>query len=355
MPRRDYYSVLGVKRSASSEEIKAAFRKLAKEYHPDRNPEDVDAGRRFHELVEAYECLSDPEERSRYDKLGPFYRSDGKPPSPQDLNDFVSDALGGIFRREKTKAGEDLRFQLEISLEEVASGTERTIELTRHATCTRCEGGGADPDGGRKHCDACDGTGKASGRRLFRSDCPRCDGRGYVITKHCEECNGKGRSEQRESIKVKVPAGVGTGQKLKVRDKGNAGELNGPAGDLYVLIHVADHPLFHRRGPDLICEVPVTIQEAALGTNLTVPTIDGTTTIRIPPGTQSGKVFRLTGRGLKKVGSSHQGDLHLKVIVEVPTELSAQARQALEALGSDLPPDAHPLRKAFEQHLSKRP
>jgi molecular chaperone DnaJ len=361
VPRRDYYAILGVKRSASQEDIKRAFRGLAKEYHPDKNPLDLDAETRFREIVEAYECLSDPTERSRYHKIGPLYRPDGKPPSTDDINNLVSDAVQTLFRRDKVdRRGEDLRYQLELRLEEVGSGSERTIEIERLAACERCSGDGAEPDGGKKLCDACGGSGKSQTRRLFRSDCPRCDGRGFTIVKRCVRCDGKGRADHRESIKVKVPAGVATGQKLKVRGKGNVGERGGPAGDLFVLVHVEDHALFQRRGADLICDVPLLLQEAALGVELVVPTLDGTTTIRIPPGTPSGKVFRLSGRGLPKLdgarnGKATRGDLHLRTAIEVPASVDPSGKAALESLGSRLGTEAYPLRKAFDAELRKRP
>jgi molecular chaperone DnaJ len=356
VPRRDYYAALGVKKSASPDEIKRAFRALAKEYHPDKNPDDLDAGRRFREIMEAYECLSDPQERARYDRIGPLYRPDGKPPSPDDINNLFSDAVQTLFRRDRAeRRGEDLRHPMELSLEEVATGSERTIELERLALCNRCGGEGADPDGGRKDCEACGATGKSSTRRLFRSDCPRCDGRGFVITRHCPRCEGKGRAAHREAIKVKVPPGVATGQKLKVRGKGNAGENGGPSGDLFVMIGVHEHKLFQRRGSDLICDVPLFLQEAALGAELAVPTLDGTTTIRIPPGTPSGKVFRLSGRGLPKLDAGARGDLHLRTVIEVPASLDPGARAALEALNTRLGRDAYPLRKAYDEQLRKRP
>ena len=361
MPRRDYYAILGVKRTASPDDIKRAFRGLAKEYHPDKNPLDLDAAARFREIVEAYECLSDPTERSRYDKIGPLYRPDGKPPTTDDINNLVQDAVQTLFRRDKAeRRGEDLKFQLELRLEEVGSGSERTIEIERLAECERCKGDGAEPEGGKKTCEACGGSGKSATRRLFRSDCPRCDGRGFTIVARCTQCEGKGREQHRDGIKVKVPPGVATGQKLKVRGKGNVGERGGPAGDLLVLVHVADHALFQRRGADLICDVPLLLQEAALGTELVVPTLDGTTTIRIPPGTPSGKVFRLSGRGLPKLGSGSngnaaRGDLHLRTAIEVPASVDPGAKAALESLGSRLGKDAYPLRTAFDAELRKRP
>ncbi|MFT4976519.1 MAG: molecular chaperone DnaJ, partial [Myxococcota bacterium] len=258
MARRDYYAVLGVDRDASADDIKRAFRALAMRYHPDRNPDDVDAERRFREAVEAYETVSDAEKRMRYDRLGPLYRADGKPPSPEDLRAAVSDALSGLFsKRRPDDPGEDLRYTLAVSLEEVAIGGERMVTLERQCQCKRCEGTGADPDGGRQSCDNCKGSGQLSGR-LFRSTCPRCDGMGFVNVKRCRKCEGGGRVVSQEKIKIKIPRGVSTGQKLRIRSRGNEARLSDRPGDLIVLISVEEHGLFRRRGTDLFCEAPLT-------------------------------------------------------------------------------------------------
>lgn len=356
MPRRDYYAVLGLKRTATTDEVKRAFRVLALKYHPDRNPDDVDADRRFREVAEAYEVLADAEERARYDRLGPLYRPDGRPPTPEDLSAYVNDALAGLFRRRgAAEKGEDLRHSLSVPLEEVAKGAEREISVLRNIRCKRCEGTGADPDGGRRKCEHCEGSGKSAQRRLFRSSCAHCDGRGFVTVKRCERCKGEGRHDANETLKVRIPPGVATGQKLKIRNKGHESRGEAPPGDLYLLIAVAEHPLFRRRGDDLICEVPVTWPEAALGAELTVPTLDGTTTIRLPPGTPSGKIFRLSGRGLPSLDQKRRrGDLHLKAVVEIPTTLSDQDREAVRALAERLKPAAFPQRAAFEEALRAR-
>jgi molecular chaperone DnaJ len=355
LARRDYYAVLGVEKDASADDIKKSFRALALQYHPDRNPEDVDAEQRFREIVEAYQTLSDAEERSRYDRLGPFYRPDGRPPTAEDLNAFLAETFTGLFRRRRAAGrGEDLRYTLTVSLEDVASGTERTVEVNRMGRCRRCEGTGGDPDEGRRACDACEGSGNASNRRLFRSSCPRCDGRGFVVVKRCSRCGGDGRHEQREQLRVRVPAGVATGQKLKLKGKGNDPADDGATGDLLVLVNVEDHPLFQRRGPDLYCEVPVLYTEAALGADLRVPTLKGSTRIRIPAGTPSGKLFRLSGRGLQGLGGRSQGDLHIKVVVEVPESLGPAERAAIEELAGRLQAQAHPRRSAYDQLIDER-
>ncbi|MFT5681083.1 MAG: molecular chaperone DnaJ [Myxococcota bacterium] len=352
--RRDYYAVLGVSRDASPDDIKKAFRALAMRYHPDRNPDDVDAARRFREAVEANETLSEPDKRQRYDRLGPLYRPDGKPPSPEDLKAAVSDALAGLFlKRRPEDPGEDLRYTLNVTLEEVAHGGERMVILERRIGCKRCKGAGAEPDG-RKKCDGCDGSGEAPGRRLFRSSCPRCDGMGFITITRCNRCDGAGRHDDKESLKLRIPRGVATGQKLRIRGRGNEARGGGRPGDLLVLISVGDHALFRRRGTDLFCEAPLLWTEAVLGSTLRVPTLEGVTTIRIPPGTTSGKVFRLAGRGLPAMKGGRRGDLHIKTRVEVPEKLPEAHRALLDQLAEVLGVDAHPLRAAYEAQLKER-
>ncbi|MCB9762299.1 MAG: molecular chaperone DnaJ [Alphaproteobacteria bacterium] len=348
MARRDYYNILGVKRSATPEEIKKAFRGLALRYHPDRNPDDLDAERRFREIVEAYECLSDPEKRAMYDRMGPFYKPDGRPLTPDELGELVTDALGSLFgKKPDDRPGEDLRYTLTVTLEEVGEGVERTIVVPRQVRCGRCKATGAHPDGGRQPCDACEGSGKSPTRRIFRTSCARCDGRGYILVKACDRCGGEGRHGSEEHLKVRVPPGVATGQKLKLRHKGNDGHGAGVPGDLLVLIEVAEHGLFRRRGADLLCEVPVSFPEAALGARVRVPTLTGPTTILVPPGTPSGKILRLTGRGLPRLDRKGRGDLHLRVLVEIPSRLSAQQRAAVESLSDLTDERSHPLRAAY--------
>jgi molecular chaperone DnaJ len=354
MARRDYYELLGVARTASGEDIKKAFRSLALQYHPDRNPDDPDAERRFREIAEAYKVLSDPESRARYDKMGPFFRADGKPPSPEDLNEFVSEALSGLFRRKKPDKGEDLKVTVTVQLEEVASGAERTIEVLRRNPCKSCESTGAEAEGGRKPCSHCEGSGKSATRRIFRADCPHCEGRGYLVAIRCKACEGKGTREYTERLKVRIPAGVTTGQKLKLARKGHAGRNAAEAGDMLVLVNVDEHPLFRRRGQDLHLDAPLLYTEAALGAELMVPTLEGSTMIRIPPGTPSGKVFRLSGRGLPELDGRKRGDLHIRVQVEVPETLTLEQRAALQALASRLSPDAHGRRREYDALLKQR-
>ncbi len=356
MSRRDYYAILGVKRDATPDQLKKAFRGLALKFHPDRNPGDPQAERRFREVAEAWGVLSDPEERSRYDRLGPLYRPDGRPPTPEDLNAFVSEALSGLFRRkDKGDRGEDLKYSLRISLEDVAGGLPKEISILRRRRCTRCDATGAEPGAeGRAECPSCTGTGRSPTRRIFRTACPRCDGRGWLQVQACKRCEGDGMRDQPETLSIQIPAGVATGQKLKLRGQGNESATGGKTGDLFVLIEVREHELFRRRGADVLVEAPLLFSEAALGADLLVPTLDGSTTIRIPAGTPSGKVFRLAGRGLADPRGAKSGDLLVKVLIEVPTHLSTGQADALRSASRTLPASAHPARLAYDEALAAR-
>lgn len=358
MARRDYYAVLGIPRTASPDEVKKAFRGLAMRWHPDRNPESIEAERRFREVAEAWDVLGDPEKRARYDRMGPLFTNDGRPPRADELNEILLDALGGLFGRKRPgDRGDDLRYSLKLSLEDAARGCERTIAVQRVVICRACTGTGDAPEG-RKPCEPCGGSGKSATRRFLRNDCPHCSGKGYSGAARCGTCRGDGRGPHEDTLKVKVPAGVATGQKLKLKGKGNDGPgllgEHGPAGDLFVLIDVEDHPLFRRRGADLLCEVPVTFAEAALGVDLTVPTIEGTTTIRVPPGSPSGRAFRLPGRGLPSADGKAKGDLHVKLFVEVPPSLDDAARAALDAFNRQAGLALHPQKQAWNDAIRGR-
>jgi molecular chaperone DnaJ len=351
--RRDLYAILGVSRSAGQDDIKKAYRNLARRYHPDRNADDEEAADRFREIAEAYETLSQPELRARYDRLGPLYRPDGRPPSPDEVTDWVTDTIGGMFRKRKPDQGEDLRYTLSIALEDVATGGDRNIEVKRQCHCASCAGSGAAKNG-RQPCAHCEGTGRAGGRRLFRTQCPHCNGEGQVTVKKCEICSGSGRTEHTESLKVRIPKGVSTGQKLKLRAKGNDAKVRGETGDLYVIINVTEHDLFQRRGSDLFCTVPVRLSDMALGTALDVPTITGKATIKVAPGSESGKVLRLAGRGLPTMKGNRTGDLHITLDVETPSTLSDKQRAALEQLNKALDSSAYPKRAAFIANMDNR-
>lgn len=352
MAHRDYYNVLGVGRRATQDEIKKAYRGLAMRFHPDRNP-SPDAEQRFKDIAEAYAVLSNPEERARYDRLGPLYTHDGRPPRPEDVNEVLGTLFGGFFRRRNEERGDDLRYTIALTLEDVARGLDRTIVVPRRVRCATCSGDGAHPDGGKQSCEICSGSGRATGRRLFRTRCYHCDGAGYTVTRSCERCDGEGRVGVEDSLVVKVPKGVATGQKLKLAGKGDDSPGSGEAGDLFVIVNVAEHALFRRRGNDLLVELPLTFAEAAIGADVDVPTLEGLTTIRIPAGTQPGKIFRLSGRGMPRVGRGGPGDLHIQVQIEIPTALSEPERAALAQWSRDLG-ERHPLRAAFAEAVDAR-
>lgn len=352
MSYRDYYNILGVPRDASQEDVKRAYRNLALRWHPDRNADDPEAGRRFKDISEAYRTLGDPERRARYDRMGPLYTEDGRPPRPEDLGEVMGTVWKNLFGRKTREPGEDLRYSISVTLEDVATGTERTIVVPRRIRCNRCAGHGAEASQ-RETCSACGGSGMSKGR-LLKTRCYHCDGRGYVVRDTCERCEGEGRVVIDESIVVKVPPGVATGQKLKVKGKGNAARGEGTDGDLLIVVNVADHPLFRRRGDDLLVEVPLDVRELSLGADIRVPTLDGTTTIRVPAGTPGGKIFRLSGRGLPHVGRSGRGDLHIQVALEIPVSLTPEEEEGLRRWAQVLPDDRHPKRAAFQRALEER-
>ncbi|MFT4623777.1 MAG: molecular chaperone DnaJ [Myxococcota bacterium] len=354
MATRDFYNVLGISRDASSEDVKRAYRALARRWHPDRNPDDAGADRRFRDITEAFRTLSDPERRARYDRLGPLYTEDGRPPRPEEVGEVLGGVWRNLFKRRGRERGEDLRYTISLELEDVAAGGEREIVVPRRVRCRTCTGDGADPDGGKKTCPVCKGSGKPSGARLFRTECYHCDGRGYNIERRCPTCDAEGRITLDDPIRVKIPGGVATGQKLKLAGKGNAPRGAGPPGDLFVIVNVAEHPLFLRRGEDVVVELPLSFDELALGADVPVPTLEGRTTIRVPAGSVPGKVLRLAGRGLPRVGRSLRGDLHLQLQLEVPTDLDAAARQSLTEWASQLAPTQHPRRLAFDEAVRTR-
>lgn len=353
MAARDYYNILDVDRSASVDDIKKAYRKAARRWHPDHNGADAETAARFKDVTEAYKVLSDPEKRARYDRLGPLYTDDGRPPRPEDVNEAVGTVLGNLFRWKSQERGEDLRYTLSVTLEEVATGGDRDIAIPRKIRCRRCGGGGAEA-ADRARCEPCGGSGTASGPRLFRAACYHCDGRGWVPARPCGDCRGEGRMTLEDSLRVKLPAGVATGQKLKLTGKGNAPRGGGADGDLFVIVNVAEHPLFRRRGDDLVVDLPVTLADLVLGAEVAVPTLDGATVIRIPARSEPGKVLRLTGRGLPQLGKSSRGDLHFQLALELPDGLDEAQRRALATWSRSLAPTVHPRRAAFDRAVESR-
>jgi molecular chaperone DnaJ len=359
--KRDYYEVLGVSRSASDEELKKAYRKLALRYHPDKNPENrTEAEERFKELVEAYQVLSDAERRSLYDRFGHAAFEQGGGAGfdfGAGFEDIIGDLFGDFFGtsrgrggRGRARRGQDLRYDLEISFEEAAFGCEKTIGIPRLAGCETCGGRGAKPGTAPKACPQCGGSGQVRFQQGFFSiakTCGHCNGQGSVITHPCPACGGAGTQRKTSQLSLKIPAGVDSGSRLKLRGEGEAGSGGGPPGDLYVLLQVREHPLFVREGHDVVCEVPVSFVQAALGAELEVPTLGGKTKVKVPAGTQSGHAFRLKGRGIADLNGYGRGDQLVRVLVETPRKLSPRQRELLEEFARLSGEEVHPLSKSF--------
>ncbi len=347
--KRDFYEVLGVNRDAADDEIKKAYRKLAMKFHPDRNPDNPKAEEQFKEAKEAYEILSDPQKRAAYDQYGHA----GVDPQAGVGGGFggagmggFADAFGGIFDeifggraggggRSNIYRGADLRYNLEITLEQAAFGTETKIRIPTMEECERCHGSGAKPGTQPKTCPTCSGSGQVRLQQGFFSiqqTCPKCHGTGRIIPEPCTECHGAGRLKQHKTLAVKIPAGVDEGDRIRLSGEGEHGVNGGPPGDLYVQIHLKQHPVFQREHNDLHCEMPISFTTAALGGEIEITTLDGVAKIKIPPETQSGKVFRLRGKGIKGVRSSTHGDLLCHVAVETPVNLTERQRELLREL-----------------------
>ncbi len=349
--RRDYYEIMGVARDASEQDIKSAYRKLALKYHPDRNPGDAAAEERFKEAAEAYAVLSDPQKRSRYDRFGHagVAGATGGPGAggfdPTVFADF-SDILGDFFGfgdmfgggrggRRAAARGADLRYDVELTFDEAAFGKEMRIKVPRRKVCDACGGGGGAGGRGPEACSTCNGRGQVRYQQGFFSvtrTCSGCRGSGRVITDPCKECRGEGRVVREKTLDVKIPAGVDTGSRLRVGGEGDAGGRGGPPGDLYVVIHVGEHEFFERHDDDLHCRIPISFAQAALGTEIRVPTLTDDETLKIPPGTQPETVFRIPGAGVPHAGGRGRGDLYVNVGLEVPKSLSREQRRIIASL-----------------------
>jgi molecular chaperone DnaJ len=351
MAKRDYYKVLDVPRTATEAEIKKAYRRLAMKYHPDRNPNDREAEELFKEGKEACEVLTDRERRAAYDQYGhagveATARTRG--PSPADaFSDIFGDVFGDIFgtaRRSQVFRGADLRYDLELELDQAVFGHTVEIEVPKLAECELCHGSGAAKGTAASTCDTCGGAGQvriAQGFFQLQQTCPRCRGAGTIIKTPCDGCLGQGRVRRTRKLSVKVPAGVDTGDRVRLSGEGEAGRNGGPPGDLYVEVQVKEHPIFERNGEHLSCEVPVSFATAALGGTVEVPTLESNVTLKIPGETQSGRVFRLRDKGVRPVRGGARGDLFCRVVVETPVNLSAEQRDLVRRLDDSLRHDGH--------------
>ncbi|WP_426414736.1 molecular chaperone DnaJ [Aestuariirhabdus sp. LZHN29] len=349
MSKRDYYEVLGVSREVSEKDLKKAYRSKAMKYHPDRNPDDHTAEEKFKEVNEAYEVLSDEQKRGAYDRYGHagVDASQGGGgfggAGAGNFSDIFGDVFGDIFggggggggQRSSVQRGSDLRYPLDLSLEEAVRGVTKKIRIPTQVECKPCNGSGAAKGSKAETCTTCGGVGQVRMQQGFFSvqqTCPNCHGSGKQIKDPCRSCHGEGRVQEYKTLSVKVPSGVDTGDRIRLAGEGEAGVNGGPAGDLYVQVSVREHSIFHRDGKHLYCEVPITFVDAALGGELEVPTLDGRVKLKVPAETQTGKLFRLRGKGVTPVRGGSQGDLMCRVIVETPVSLSKEQKELLEAL-----------------------
>src|SRR5664279_5473643 len=375
MAKRDYYEILEVSRAETADGIKKSYRKLAVKFHPDKNPGDHAAEEKFKELGEAYEALSDPQKRAAYDQFGhaafdPRHRAGrggGGFHDPLDLfrEVFGGGAGGSIFENlfggqqndpSQPQRGDDLRYDLEISLEEAALGCEKEISVTKLDKCESCGGAGAEAGSKIRTCSTCGGRGQVlTSRGIFSiaQTCPHCKGAGRILEKPCKSCHGEGKREHSSKIKLRIPPGVDAGSRLRSSGNGEAGFRGGPPGDLYVVLHVQAHAIFQRDGDDLLCEVPVSFVQAALGGEIEVPALDGGMPIKIPPGTQPGTMFRLKSKGIKNVQGYGHGDLHIRVNVEVPTHLSSDQKAKLQEFANLCNGKESPLSQGFFEKAKK--
>ncbi len=350
MSKKDYYETLGVERGASTEEIKKAYRKLARQYHPDFNKDDVEAGKKFNEIKEAYDVLSDAQKREQYDRFG---HQDGFNAGSggfegfggsgfggfEDIMDHIFGNMGGMGGRHRPpgpEQGDHLRYDLDISLEEAYSGDERMITIPRTETCPECKGSRAKAGTRPETCSSCSGSGQQQftrntpfGRFMSSQPCVACRGEGKVVKEPCQACSGQGRLVKERKLEVKIPAGIEDGMRLRFAGEGEAGLRGGPPGDLYVVIKVRPHKKFKRQGSDLYLDVPISISQAALGVEMELPTLDGSTVLRVPEGTQHGASFRLKGHGMPQLRGSGRGDLRIKVNLKVPKKLDSRQRELL--------------------------
>ncbi len=372
--KRDYYEVLGVEKGCGEDDLKKAYRQMTKKYHPDLNPDDPTAEEKFKEVNEAYEVLSDPQKRERYDQFGhagvdPSYGGAGGAGfggfDMGDIGDIFGDLFGGGFggsRRSQNpnapRRGSDIRVQVALSFFEACKGTAKKISVTRSDSCKDCGGTGAEHGTAMKTCKNCGGTGQVRVQRrtpfgmvATQSVCEACGGAGRVIEKSCPACNGRGSISSTKTVEVQIPAGIDDGQTLSLRGQGNSGANGGPAGDLLVTVAVRPDPIFRRQGYDIYCEMPVSYCQAVLGDKLTVPTIDGNVEYTLPEGTQPGTTFRLRGKGVQRLNSRGRGDQYVSVTVDVPKNLTREQKEKLKAFEDSLSEKQSTKRKSFAEKL----
>jgi len=359
MSKVDFYEVLGVTREADEKTVKTAFRKLAMQYHPDRNPGDQTAEIKFKEVNAAYECLKDPQKRAAYDRFGHAAFENGGAGFNGDFASSMSDIFDNIFGdfmggggarrgagRSGRERGADFRYNMEISLEEAFSGKTAEIEVPTKVVCSTCSGSGAKPGSSPKVCGTCDGHGRIRAAQGFFSierTCPTCHGRGEVISDPCLECNGAGRTTENRTLSVNIPAGIEDGTRIRLAGEGEAGLRGGPAGDLYIFLSISPHEFFQRDGADIFCRVPISMTTAALGGEFQVPTIDGDKTkVKVPEGTQTGKQFRIKGKGMPVLRSTRVGEMYIQVVVETPRKLTRKQRDLLEEFERASSAENHP-------------
>jgi molecular chaperone DnaJ len=363
--KRDYYDVLGVSRGATEQEIKSAYRKLALQHHPDRNPGNVQAEEKFKEAAEAYSVLSDPQKRGQYDRFG--HAGVGSGAGGFDPNVFAdfSDILGDIFgfgdffgggrRGGRAQRGADLRYDLDLTFEEAAFGVNTKIKVPRHEACAECTGSGAAKGSGPSTCPTCNGYGQVRYQQGFFSisrTCSQCMGTGQLIKNRCKVCHGEGRVVKEKTLELKIPPGVDNGSKLRVSGEGDGGKAG--HGDLYVILHVQEHEFFERREHDLFCHIPVTFPQAALGAEISVPTLEKETErLSIPAGTQTGSVFRIKGRGISKRGGSARGDLFVTVNITVPAKLSREQKELLTKFAATIDTENQPIQKKILEKVKE--
>lgn len=370
MSKRDYYEILGVDKNADEQTIKKAYRKMAMKYHPDRNPDDKEAEQKFKEANEAYEILSNKEKRAMYDQFGHAgVNGNGQGGFGggggfsgfggfEDIFGDIFDMFGGGFssgrRKNRPQKGPDIKLQVDLTFEEAAFGVNKDIEVSKHEECKKCNGTGAKPGSNKKTCSKCGGSGEVRytqrtplGSFVNVRTCDACHGEGTIIEKPCDECNGKGNVRKKKKISVKIPAGVDNGSVITLRGEGEPGIKGGPPGDLYLVIRMLPHKIFKRDNYDIICEMPITFVQAALGDEIVVPTLDERVKYKIAEGTQSGTVFRLKGKGVPILNGNGRGDQYVKVTVETPKKLNEDQKNLLRKFAEEMGEDLHEQRKSF--------